>query len=103
MADASLTFRRPRRWPDRFRGYWIEVDAERAGRVYVDADLVVQVPAGGHTLTACIDWCGGNTLTLVAEPGGSYVFEVTNRYTPWAALLAITLFARRYLEIRQIV
>ncbi len=65
---ATLLISRPSEWNSRFREYEILLNGKKLGNVANGKAKEFEIPAGTHTVTATIDWCGSQEHQLtVAE------------------------------------
>lgn len=76
--SARIIFYRAGGWTDRARAYKLLIDDEECGRIKRNSSLAVDVPAGQHRVTARIDWCSGNIVTVDVEDGGLVEIDVSN-------------------------
>ena len=96
---AQVTFRRGGGWMDRWRAYRIMVNDHEVARLKRNRHVSVDLPAGRHVITAEIDWCGGNVLTVDLADGDDIEVDVTNRHGVWRSQRVITQAPGTYLTL----
>lgn len=95
MSEIRMT--QPRAWSDKLRAYRILVDGKNVGEIREGSDFTIPVPPGLHTLQLRIDWCSSPEIKVAVEKGRTEFVSCGPRFNPVLALLAISVFRRRYL------
>jgi hypothetical protein len=88
---------RPSRLADRIRSYNILVNGKSAGFIGNNGTLEIAAPAGAITIQAAIDWARSAPLTVNALPDQTIEIEVSNPWSSWKALWAVTFGRNTYL------
>jgi hypothetical protein len=95
MSEIRVT--RPRAWADKLRAYQILVDGETVGEIREGSELTIPVPPGLHAIQLRIDWCSSPEIHVAVDNGRTESVSCGPRFNPFLALLAISVFRRRYL------
>ncbi len=97
--SARIIFYRAGGWTDRARAYKLMIDGEECGRIKRNSSLAVDLPAGRHRITARIDWCSGNVVTVDLDEGGMVEIDVSNPHGPWRSQFVLTSTPDTYLAL----
>lgn len=96
---ATVRFERPEQWMDRIRAYTIEINGGSVGEVSIATPLDVELMPGIYQVRARLDWCVSEPFEMRVTAGQNAAYEVRNPWSATLALYAITLGARKYLQI----
>lgn len=72
----SITLVRDAAFSDALRSYTIRIDGREVCALKRGEKRTVSVPAGAHTLTATIDWCGSKPVPFSLDDGQHATFAV---------------------------
>ena len=93
-------------WANRFRSYKVFVDGKAAASLGRGQESTIEVTAGRHSLRATLDWGSSPTVEVeLAEGDRAYVLCQSGFKFSLArprALLYITIWRKRYLDLRLI-
>jgi hypothetical protein len=92
---ALLKIVRDSGYADRLRDYKVVLDGKEAGKVANGETIEFPIPAGQHSLSLKIDWCGSNTIQFTALEEDVITFDARSNLrgsrilaTLWFALFA---------------
>jgi hypothetical protein len=100
--NCRLKVIRRTQYVDLIRSYRIRVNGRDVATIGRNAVVEVDVPGGPLTIEGCIDWCGSAPLVVEGRPGETIEVEVSNPWSAWLALWAVTFGRRRYLVLERV-
>jgi hypothetical protein len=99
---SAIEITRPVSWSDKARTYRLLLDGKEAGRIREGETLTLEVFPGEHQLGAKIDWCRAEPLEIALSENETAQVSVSNTHGPALGLIAVTLWANRYLTLARI-
>jgi hypothetical protein len=98
----TIRFVRPRGYADWIRSYTIRVNGKEVGAIRNGGTLEVKVALGVTTVEAEIDWAKAKPLTITTAPHQTIEIEVSNRWSAFLSLWAVTFGRNEYLTLTQL-
>ena len=102
--NTTLRIARTTSVPDIFRSYRVVLDGKVAGELKREQELVLSIPAGRHSLSVRIDWCGSPATTFEAKEGEAVFFECASSIADWRILFGLfyaIFLPNDYLRLRR--
>ena len=76
--SGHLRVLRPISSVDKYRSYKIMLDGTCLGEIGADQEVTFSVPAGSHSLSLKIDWCGSNSIAVNIQPGSIHTYAAAS-------------------------
>lgn len=97
----TIRFVRSSGFKDWIRSYTMRVNGTNVGTIANGGTLEVKVAPGVTTIEAEIDWAKAKPLTITTAPNQTIEIEVSNRWSAFLSLWAVTFGRNEYLTLTQ--